>query len=42
MTPNKALHRDSRCPRPFNATFHLYPLVALHRCRHRLRVSLFR
>ena len=43
MWSNNALHRDSRCPsheRTF--TFHLFLLVALHRRRHRLRVSLIR
>ena len=40
--PNTALHRNSRCPRPFNVTFHLFLLVALHHCRHRLWVSLIR
>ena len=39
---NKALHRNSRCPRTFNVTFHLFLLVALHHCRHRLWVSLNR
>ena len=39
---NNALHRNSRCPRPFNVTFHLFLLVALHHCRHRLWVSLIR
>jgi len=39
---NNALHRDSRCPRHERGfTFHLFLLVALHRCRPRLRVSLF-
>lgn len=41
-TPNKALHRNSRCPRTFKVTFYFIPLVALHHCRHRLWVSLIR
>ena len=42
MWPNKALHRNSRCPRTFIVTFHSIPLVARHHCRHRLWVSFFR
>ena len=33
MQANKTLHRNSRCPRPFNVSFILIVLSALHHHR---------